>query len=148
MDDILTDDDGDILIEDPSSDLYDVKLSPKELEPEPEEEDPCYAIPTEVVSDKEFAILATLVNVLNDEHDKWCKNATPTELSDLRTGRHISPRFVLERVSESDLENYEANVILHDFENEEDEQGSAAYVAMEIASIRYFCGYHKTTCGI
>ena len=100
------------------------------------------------VGKKVFAVLQAMVDKLNEEHDRWCVNASPEEMAQLHTESHVSPRFKLEAVAEDEIEDYNANVALHDDEAEESEYGTPEYIALEILSIRYFSGYHKWSTGI
>jgi hypothetical protein len=102
----------------------------------------------EPVSKKVFALLQAMVEKLNEEHDRWCRNATPEEIEDTRTGEIISPRFELEAIEEEEIPDYEANVGLHDLDGEETEYGTPEYIALEIMNIRYLSGHHGNSYGI
>jgi hypothetical protein len=93
-------------------------------------------------------LLTSMLIKLNEEHDCWQRHASSKEIEETHTGAKISPRFELEFFKKEEIEDYGANVGLHDLGNEESEHGSPSYIALEMMSIRYFSGYHKMSCGI
>jgi hypothetical protein len=166
MDEIFVDDKGDIFMEE-EEDLYAKKESPVKVEEisteyavgdhsktSKEELYEAYEAEEKEKKDlkpatkKERRILTTMLIKLNAEHDQWQRHASSKEIEETHTGEKISPRFELEFFKKEEIEDYGANVGLHDLGNEESEHGSPSYIALEMMSIRYFSGYHKMSCGI